>query len=108
MSKSRSKKTTSFRIGRVRVYLRGKVWYLCYHEQRPAAAQPRVGPDRDSARQMAAKVNAQLESGIPSTLGFEPVSIPDLRERWLEHHEHVRRSSVQTIRLATVRQPCSC
>ena len=25
-------------------------------------------------------------------------SIPDLRRRWLDHHEHVRRSSLQTIR----------
>jgi hypothetical protein len=24
--------------------------------------------------------------------------IPQLRELWLEHHEHVRRSSLQTVR----------
>jgi len=47
---------------------------------------------------MAAEINAQLEIGTPSTLGFEPISIPKLRERWLEQHEHVRRSSLQTIR----------
>ena len=43
-----------FRIGRVRIFLRGRVWYLCYHEQ-GRRCQPRVGPDRDVARQMAAK-----------------------------------------------------
>jgi len=47
---------------------------------------------------MAAEINAQLEVGAPSALGFEPISIPDLRQRWLDHHEHVRRSSLQTIR----------
>lgn len=86
-----------FRIGRVRIFLRGRVWYLCYHEQ-GKRCQPRIGPDRDVARQMAAKINAQLETGAPSALGFEPISIGDLRERWLANHEHVRRSSLQTIR----------
>ena len=88
---------TSFRIGRVCAYRRGRVWYLCYfeHGQR---RQPRVGQDRDVARQMAAEVNGQLEVGAPSALGFQPISIPELRERWLDFHEHVRRSSVHTIR----------
>ena len=93
----RSKQATSFRIGRVRAFLRGRVWYLCYHEH-GRRRQPRVGPDRDLARQMAAEINAQLEVGMPSALGFEPISIPELRQRWLDHHEHVRRSSLQTIR----------
>ena len=31
-------------------------------------------------------------------LSFQPVPISDLRQRWLDHHEHVLRSSVATIR----------
>src|SRR5690606_13211419 len=58
---------------------------------------PRIGPDPKVARRAAAEINAQLEVGVPSALGFEPVSIPELRQRWLDHHEHVRRSSVRTI-----------
>lgn len=100
MSKSpstkRGKKTTSFRIGRVRSYLRGRVWYLCYYEQ-GKRHQPRVGPDRDLARKTAAEINAQLEVGVQSTLGFEPISILEVRERWLQHHEYVRRTSVASI-----------
>jgi integrase len=80
----------------VRAYRRGKVWYLCYHEN-GRRRQPRVGPDQTQARQTASEVNAQLEVGVPSALGFEPVSFPDLRQRWLDHHEHVRRSSLRTI-----------
>jgi integrase len=38
-----------------------------------------------------------LEVGAPAALSFEPIAIPELRQRWLEHHEHVLRSSVQTI-----------
>ena len=47
---------------------------------------------------MAAEINAQLEFGIPSALGFEPISIAEVRRRWLDHHEHIRRSSLNTIR----------
>ena len=56
-----SKRSSSFRIGRVLAYLRGRVWYLCYHEfgQR---RRPRVGPDKEAARQLAAQINAQVVS----------------------------------------------
>ena len=47
---------------------------------------------------MAAEINAQLEVGVPSVLWFQPVSLPDLRQRWLDYHEHVLRSSVATVR----------
>lgn len=90
------KKSNSFRIGKVLAYLRGKVWYLCYHEN-GQRHRPRIGPGREAARQLAAQINAQLEVGAPAALSFEPISLPDLRERWLEHHEQVLRSSVQTI-----------
>ncbi len=87
----------SFRVGKVRAYLRGQVWYLQYCEG-GRRRRPRVGPDRDQARQMAAQINGQLEVGAPAALSYEPLSVPDLRQRWLDHHEHVRRSSLQTIR----------
>ncbi|MBA3484203.1 MAG: hypothetical protein H0T51_20560, partial [Pirellulales bacterium] len=96
-SKKSKKKPESFRVGRVRAFLRGKAWYLCYYEQR-RRRQPRIGPDRDLARQTAAEINAQLEVGAPSTLGFEPASVLEVRNRWLGHHEYVRRSSLATIR----------
>jgi len=60
--------------------------------------ESRVGLARETARQMAAEVNAQLEVGAPSALGFEPISIPAVRQRRLDHHEHIRRPSLHTIR----------
>lgn len=89
-------KSVSFRIGKVQGFLRGKVWYLCYHEQ-GRRRRPRVGPDRQAAKQLAAQINAQLLVGAPGALSFESVAIPTLRDRWLAHHEQVLRSSVQTI-----------
>jgi integrase len=86
----------SFRIGKVTVYLRGKVWYLRYHEG-ARRQQVRAGPDKAAARQLASQVNVQLETGTPVATSFEPVTIPELQNRWLEHHEHVLRSSMATI-----------
>ena len=90
-------KAKSFRVGKVAAALRGRVWYLTYFEggQRH---RPRVGSDRDQARQMAAQINGQLEVGAPAALSYEPISVPELRQRWLDHHEHVRRSALGTIK----------
>ncbi len=69
-----ARKTKSFRVGRVRGDLRGKVWYLTYFElgQR---RRPKVGPDQSAAKQMAAQINAELESGTTATLSFQAVAI---------------------------------
>lgn len=53
----------SFRVGRVQVYRRGQVWYLCYHED-GQRRRPRVGPDKAAARQLAHEINSQLEAEI--------------------------------------------
>src|SRR5438045_2193301 len=86
----------AFRVGKVRGYRRNKVWYLCYHEH-GKRRRPRVGPDVIAARQLAAQVNAQLAVGSPAALSFQPITIRELRTRWLDHHENVLRSSVHTI-----------
>ena len=39
----------------------------------------------------------QLEIAAPAALSFEPLTIPQLRQRWLEYHEYVLRSSTHTI-----------
>ncbi|MDP6153620.1 MAG: hypothetical protein QF785_09610, partial [Phycisphaeraceae bacterium] len=90
-------KSASIRVGRVTAYRRGKTWYLCYHDN-GVRKRPRVGPDRDAARRLAAQTNAQLELGAPAPLSFEPVAIDNLRQRWLDYHEHVIKSSLATVR----------
>jgi integrase len=86
-----------FRVGDVCCYLRGRVWYMRYHEN-GRRRQVRAGKDRDAVRRLASEINTQLEFGNAATTSFEPISITDLRDRWLEHHEHVLRSSVATIK----------
>jgi hypothetical protein len=68
----------TFKVGKVRGYLRNRVWYLCYHEH-GKRHRPRAGPDRRAAQQLAPQVNAQLAVGSPAALGFERVSVPELR-----------------------------
>ncbi|MGB7159336.1 MAG: tyrosine-type recombinase/integrase [Tepidisphaeraceae bacterium] len=96
MPRATTSSCLSFRMGRVQGYLRGRVWYLCYHEN-GQRRRPRVGASLEAARRVAAQTNAQLESGDATMLTFEPIAIPALRTRWLEHHEHVLRSSIHTI-----------
>ena len=89
-------KSQNFRVGKVTVYLRGQVWYLRYYEQ-SKRHQVRASDDKTAARQLAAQVNAQLETGAPAATSFQAITIVELRKLWLEHHEHVLRSSVATI-----------
>jgi len=86
----------NFRVGKVTAYLRGSVWYLRYHEN-GKRHQVRAADDKTAARQLAAQVNAQLETGAPAATSFQPITIVELRGLWLEHHEHVLRSSVATL-----------
>ncbi len=89
-------KTSSFRVGRVTAYLRGQVWYLRYHEN-GQRHQVRGGHEKKAVRRLAAEVNAQLETGAPVMTSIDSVTVPELRELWLEHHEHVLQSSVATL-----------
>lgn len=95
--RTRAHGATNCRVGRVTAYRRGKVWYL-YYSEHGKRVRRRVGSSLAEAKQLAAQVNGQLAIGARAMLSFEPVSIDELRRRWLEHHEHVLRSSLATIR----------
>lgn len=96
MPKASSSASLSFRVGRVRGYRRGQIWYLQYQEN-GRRHRPRVGPELRAAKQLAAQTHAQLASSDVALFTFEAIAIPELRKRWLEHHEHVLRSSIHTI-----------
>ncbi|QVL32737.1 site-specific integrase [Telmatocola sphagniphila] len=74
----------------------GEKFGICYVEQ-GCRHRPRVGPDRNAARQLASQINSQLDVGAPAALSFENATIEKTRQQWLEHHEHVSRSSLNTI-----------
>jgi len=93
---SQSKRTWRRRIGRVTVYLRGSRYWI-YYRQGKQVRRP-VGTNKEEALALAAKINAQLAEGAPTILAFQPIAVDALVAKWLDHHEHVRRSSLATVR----------
>jgi hypothetical protein len=58
----------------------------------------KVADTRDAAEQIAAQVNAQLAIQAPTLLSFQPISVTELRRQFLDHHEHVLKSTMATVR----------
>lgn len=75
-------KSASFRVGKVRAYLRGSVWYLAYPEE-GKRCQPRVGSDREVALQLASEINGQLQNGVPCAGSNHPCLCAARSNKWL-------------------------
>jgi integrase len=114
--RSRKKRSSArLRVGKVSVYLHHGAWWLYYREHGKQVRR-KLGEVRGEAEQVAAQVNAQLAQGAPTLLAFTPITVPELRQRFLDYHEQVLRSSLGTVcryRAATrhledfaVGQPC--
>lgn len=84
------------RVGKVSYYIHHGGWWLYYRES-GRAVRRRVAETQADAERIAAQVNGQLACDLPTPYSFEPVSVPDLRSRFLAFHENVLRSSVATI-----------
>ncbi|MFH1418874.1 MAG: tyrosine-type recombinase/integrase [Planctomycetota bacterium] len=93
---SKNKRAWRRRVGRVSVYQRGNQYWI-YYRQGKQVRRP-TGDNRAEALTLAAKINAQIAEGAPTVLAFQPVELKDLIEKWLDHHEQVRRSSLATVR----------
>jgi len=86
-----------FRVGKVSVYPHHGNWWIYYRDSgRPV--RRKIATTRQEAEQVAAQVNAQLTCGAPTLLAFSPISVPDLRQQFLDYHEHVLNSSMGTVR----------
>ncbi len=96
MSRRKSRTPRRKRVGRVSYYRHHGAWYLYYREGKRQVRR-RVGTDEPAAAQLAAQLNADLSRGLSSPWSFEPLSIPELRRRFLDHHENVVGSSLATV-----------
>jgi integrase len=96
MTSTRRSKRRRRRVGRVSYYWHHGAWHI-YYRQGQQQVRRRVGTEPEAAR-AAAEVNAQLTNRLPGMFSFVPVSVAELRQRFLDHHEHVARSSVATVR----------
>ncbi len=99
-----ARKARSFRVGKVAVYLRRKVWYLCYYEH-GRRCRPRVGPDKElvaSRRtttlycptrrrgEEASSLSRGRASASGSPAGFAVASTSRYRAGWLPRRSRTR------------------
>ena len=85
------------RVGRVTVYQRSKRFWMYYRHGGQPVRMP-VGPQQEEALRVAAKVNAELAEGAQPSLQLRPITIDAMVHQWLDQHEHIRRSSLTTVR----------
>lgn len=97
MARSRRRASARKRIGNVSVYARHGAWYVYYLEGFRQVRR-RVASARGEAEAIAAQINAQLSVSAPSLFAFEPITVLELRRRFLDYHEHVLHSSLATVK----------
>jgi len=94
---NRKRRPLRKRIGKVSYYLHHGSWWVYYLDGERQVCR-RTGPDEKAAETIAAQVNAQLATAAPTMFSFQPLAMSELCQQFLDHHEHVLRSSVATIR----------
>jgi integrase len=93
----RRKRAARKRVGRVSYYQHHGSWYV-YYRSGTRPVRVRIGQNEADAARLAAERNAELAGGqIAIAPTFEPLSVADLRHRFLDHHEHVLGSSLATV-----------
>ncbi len=96
MGGSRRRGPRRKRVGKVSCYQHHGAWWV-YYKEGQRQVRRRVG-DQTLAEQVAAQVNAQLATAVPTMFSFTPLTVGELCRQFLEDHEHIRRSSLATIR----------
>lgn len=86
-----------FRVGKDSVYLHHGAWWVYFREDGKPVRR-KVSGNRDEAEHVAAQVNAQVTASSPTLLSFTPIEVTELRQQFLDHHEHVLKSAMGTVR----------
>ena len=97
MGKSHKRKARRGRVGTVSYFAHHGSWWVYYREH-GVPVRRRVADDQQTAARAAAQINAQLATAAPTFFSFQPIGIPELQQSFLDHHEHVLRSSLATVR----------
>src|SRR5262245_9114651 len=84
------------RVGKVTLYLHHGAWWV-YFSDGAKRIRRKVSESQKEAEIVAAQTNLQLTQVAPTPFSFQPVSVADLRQRFLDYHEHVLKSSVGTL-----------
>ena len=85
-----------FHVGNVTVYLHHGAWWV-YFSEGSRRVRRRIGESRKEAEIIAAQVNLQVTQGSPTLFSFQSILVSELRQHFLDYHEHVLKSSVATL-----------
>src|SRR5262245_16024088 len=92
----RKRGSDRIRVGKVTLYLHHGAWWI-YFSEGTQRVRRKIGESLKEAEIVAAQTNLQLTQGAPTAFSFHPLSVAELRQRFLEYHEHVLKSSVSTL-----------
>ena len=96
MARPKRAASPRLRVGRISVYPHHGTWWI-YYSDASKQVRRKVAPTRQEAEQVAAQLHAQLTSGAPTLLAFTSIGVPELRQKFLDYHEHTLGSSVATV-----------
>ncbi|MHB1037114.1 MAG: tyrosine-type recombinase/integrase [Pirellulales bacterium] len=96
MASTKKRDARRKRVGRVSYYYHHGGWHVYYRDGQRQVRR-RVADTAEEAERIAAQVNAQVSAYRPTLFGFVKISVAELRQRFLDHHEHVLRSSLATV-----------
>lgn len=91
-----SRKKLKIRIGKVSLYQHHGAWWIYYRERKRPIRQ-RVSADRSRAEQIASEIHLRLQQGQMAPVLIEECSSSEITSRFLQHHEHVLYSSLNTV-----------
>ena len=83
MGRRRTSQRHRRRVGKVSYYFRHGAWHI-YYRQAGRQVRRRAGDSEEAAVQIAAQVNAQVSAKAPTLFDFTPLTVSELRQRFLE------------------------
>lgn len=85
------------RVGRVSYYEHHNSWWI-YYRQSGQQIRRKAGDSEETAERIASEINGQLTCCRPTQFDFVPISITELRQKFLDYHETILRPGSVNIR----------
>jgi integrase len=94
---AKRRKPARIRIGRVSIYFHHNAWWL-YYRSGGKVCRIKSGSCQLTAEQQAGQIHGQLSLGQLSVPVNGTVDVVAVKQQFLDHHEFVRKSSMNTVR----------
>ena len=94
---AKRRKPARLRIGRVSIYFHHNAWWL-YYRSCGKACRIKSGSCQRTAEKEAGQIHGQLSLGQLSVPVSGTIDVDAVKQQFLDHHEYVRKSSMNTVR----------